>query len=391
MNRITSDWLTNRQTQRAMSLLTGAGFDTYAVGGCVRNDLLDVPVADIDISTNAHPDKVIALAEEAGLKSIPTGIEHGTITVVIEGEPFEITTFRADVETDGRRAVVRFADSLFDDAIRRDFTMNALYVDQEGVVTDPVGGLAHLAERRFVFIDDAQRRIREDYLRILRYFRFMAWYGDPENGFEAETLAAIAANLDGLDQLSRERVGAEIIKLLSAENAAPAVAVMGQTRVLAHVLPGCDANPLGIFDHHCAELGLACDPIARLAAIGLQDGKALRLSKLDQKKLALFHSLIADMIPVAEIAYDHGAETAKQVLALRAALFQQAPDRAEIARVDEATHATFPLSPKDLMPDWQGVALGDALRTAKHMWIASDFKLRKSQILAELKKLKSEG
>ncbi len=391
MNRITSHWLTNSRTQRAMSMLGDAGYQAYCVGGCVRNDLLDQPVADIDISTNAHPETAIALAEQAGFKAIPTGIEHGTITVVIDGEPFEITTFRADVETDGRRAVVRFAETLGEDAIRRDFTMNALYLDKEGHVIDPVGGLDHLEQRRFVFIQDAGTRIREDYLRTLRYFRFMAWYGDPDQGFEADTLAAIAENLDGLSRLSRERIGSEIVKLLNAPNPAPAMAIMGQTGVLSKILPGTDVSKLALFDHIAGGMDQPVDPIVRLAVIGLQDASQLRLSKADQKKLSLVHGFIEHMTPIGEIAYDYGSVLAKHVLALRGALFEQMPNAQDLRIIVQAEQVRFPLTSQDLMPDWQGAALGQALRDGKRMWIASGFKHGAEELLNLLKKNTTKG
>ena len=167
--KVSGDWLTRSPTQTVCAMLTDAGFQALLVGGCVRNALLGEPVSDIDISTDAVPEKVIELAGKAGLKAIPTGIDHGTITVVVEGVAHEITTFRKDVETDGRRAVVSFSKHVEDDAHRRDFTMNALYATADGTVVDPLGGLADLKARRFVFIDNAEQRIREDYLRILRW------------------------------------------------------------------------------------------------------------------------------------------------------------------------------------------------------------------------------
>ncbi|MCK4711369.1 MAG: CCA tRNA nucleotidyltransferase, partial [Marinosulfonomonas sp.] len=175
MTQITADWISNPNTQKVCEMLTDAGFECFFVGGCVRNALLGAPVNDIDISTNALPDRVMELAKAAGLKAVPTGIDHGTVTVIADGTPFEITTYRRDVETDGRRAVVAFSDTIMDDAHRRDFTMNALYADADGVIIDPLNGMPDLLARRIRFIEDADLRIKEDYLRILRFFRFHAW------------------------------------------------------------------------------------------------------------------------------------------------------------------------------------------------------------------------
>lgn len=391
MMQITSDWLLASGTQSAMSMLTQVGYQAYVVGGCVRNDLLGVPVSDVDISTNARPETVMDLAKHAGFKVIPTGIDHGTVTVVIKGEPFEITTFRADVETDGRRAVVSFAQTLQEDCLRRDFTMNALYADQNGRISDPVNGMPDLIARRFVFIQDAATRIREDYLRVLRYFRFMAWYGDPEDGFDSDTLAAIAGNLDGLPSLSRERVGSEMTKLLGAETAAFSIGVMGQIGVLNQILPGCDTKALAPFEHISQQLSLPIDPIASMAVLGLREGAVLRLSKADQRKLALFHDVIEAMDPLPAIAFEHGAEIAKQVLAMRGAMFEQMPMPDDLAKIEDAAHQLFPLSAKDLMPDWQGKALGVALKEGKRLWIRSEFLLSKDDILVKLKKMPPKG
>nr|MDA3889890.1 CCA tRNA nucleotidyltransferase [Allgaiera sp.] len=214
--KITGAWLTRPETRAVCAALTGAGHRALFVGGCVRNALLGVAVADIDIATDAAPETVTILAENAGLKAVPTGIDHGTITVVSGGIAHEVTTFRRDVETFGRHATVAFTADPAEDAARRDFTMNALYATPEGEVLDPLGGLPDLQARRLRFVGDPASRIREDYLRILRFFRFHAWYGDQQEGLDPEGIAACAENLDGLAGLSRERIGTEMRKLLSA-------------------------------------------------------------------------------------------------------------------------------------------------------------------------------
>ena len=266
MERIKADWLESSATRAMFALLSD--FECYAVGGCIRNTLLGHPVNDIDLSTNARPEVVLELAEAAGLHAIPTGLEHGTVTVVIEDVPFEVTTFRKDIETDGRRAVVAFADSVEDDALRRDFTMNALYARADGEVIDPVGGLPDIATRTVRFIEDADRRIQEDYLRSLRFFRFSAWYADMEQGFDPAALDAIGRNLAGLETLSRERVGSEMVKLVSAPDPAPAVATMRSVGVLAQVLPGASDENLGLLVALEERFGLPPDAVRRLALAG---------------------------------------------------------------------------------------------------------------------------
>ena len=198
----------------------GAGHAAYAVGGCVRNAAW-APVTDVDIATSARPDAVIAWPKAAGLRAVPTGLAHGTVTLVTGGEGFEVTTFRRDVATDGRHAEVAFSDRIEDDAARRDFTMNALYADAAGQVLDPLGGLDDLRARRLRFVGDPARRIAEDYLRILRFFRFHAQYGDPDHGLDPDGLAACATGADGLARLSAERSRANCASLLAARDPAP--------------------------------------------------------------------------------------------------------------------------------------------------------------------------
>ena len=247
--KVLGAWMEHPATQAVCAALTAAGYRALFVGGCVRNALLAMPVADVDIATDARPEAVTALAEQAGFKVVPTGIDHGTVTVIAEGIPHEVTTFRRDVATDGRRAVVAFATRIEDDAMRRDFTMNALYAEADGRVIDPLGGLRDLIARRMRFVGTAEARIAEDYLRILRFFRFHAWYGDPDQGIDPEGLAACATLSAGLETLSAERVGAEMRKLLAAPDPAPSLASMAQSGVLQRVLPGAEARALPVLVH----------------------------------------------------------------------------------------------------------------------------------------------
>ncbi|MGR3821114.1 MAG: CCA tRNA nucleotidyltransferase [Salipiger marinus] len=381
--KVTGDWLTRPATQTVLQMLEAGGVQAFVVGGCVRNALMGVAVGDVDIATAAPPDRVMELAQEAGLKAIPTGIDHGTVTVVADGIGHEITTFRADTETDGRRAVVRFSSSLAEDAARRDFTMNALYADARGQVADPLGGLPDLEARRVRFIGAPLDRIREDYLRILRYFRFAAWYGDPDQGFDADALDGIARGLDGLAQLSRERVGQELLRLLAAPDPLAAVSVMAQTGVLAQVLPGGSAPSLGPLLAEEARLGLAPDALRRLAVLGV-DSPDLRLSRAQATRLALLQRLTGSAERAAELGWRHGRDIARDVLALRAASLQQPVSEADLRAADLGAAAKFPLTARDLMPRLQGAALGAALRAAEARWIASGFSLTRAQLLDDL-------
>ena len=380
MTRVQGDWINDPGAQRVCALLSDAGYQAYFVGGCVRNDLLGVGISDLDMCTDALPARVMELAEAAGLRALPTGIEHGTVTIVIDHEPYEITTYRKDVQTDGRRAVVAFSDRIEDDAHRRDFTMNALYVDPTGQVLDPLGGLPDLQARRVRFIDDAGERIREDYLRTLRFFRFHAWYGDEAAGIDPDGLAACAANLDGLETLSKERVGLEMLKILSAPDPAPAMAAMEQSGVLARILPGADASKLAVLVHLEAEY--AVDPLRRLALLGGQGvAKALRLSKKQAKQLENLRDGMGSSADVGELAFRLGPDQARNIAVLRAVMFET-PLADELDRQIEAgAAAKFPIKPADLMPGITGPALGDKLRELETRWIASGFALTREELL----------
>ncbi|RWQ42663.1 MAG: CCA tRNA nucleotidyltransferase [Mesorhizobium sp.] len=263
-----ADWLGEKHLQRLLAALADGGEEARVAGGAVRNALIGQPVADVDIATTCLPDETIRRAEAAGFKAVPTGIEHGTITIVAGGKPFEVTTLRADIETDGRRAKVSFGRDWKADAQRRDFTINALYAEADGTVVDLVGGIADIEARRLRFIGDPEARIREDYLRILRFFRFFAWYGDGRP--DAEGLKACARLKEGLSQLSVERVWSELKKLLSAPDPSRALLWMRQASVLTSVLP--ESEKWGIDAIHALtrtekDLGWTPDPLLRLEAI----------------------------------------------------------------------------------------------------------------------------
>ncbi|MBK0326056.1 CCA tRNA nucleotidyltransferase [Rhodobacteraceae bacterium F11138] len=384
MTRIRDNWISHPATQAVCAALSAQGARVLFVGGCVRNALLGVAVSDIDIATSANPQTVTALAKAARIRVVPTGIDHGTVTLVKDGLAHEVTTFRRDVSTDGRRAVVAFSDDITDDAMRRDFTMNALYACPDGTVIDPLGGLPDLHARRVRFIGRGEDRIREDYLRTLRYFRFHAWYGDPQAGFDADALAAIAANLDGLGTLSRERVGAEMQKLLAAPDPAPSLAAMRNTGVLAQLLPGADDRALAPLIHLEGAADAEPDPLRRLAALGGGSDVAarLRLGKAQATRLTALRDGAASGAGIAELGYRLPVDQARDALLLRCVWTEQPwpQDAAKLLRKGAA--ATFPVRAKDLMPRFTGAALGEELRRLESVWIASDFTLNRAQLLA---------
>lgn len=378
--KLSADWLHAPAVIQVMNALKAQGNQALFVGGSVRNGLLGVPCTDIDISTDARPEKVIALAKAAGLKSVPTGIEHGTITIVVDKQPFEVTTFRKDVETDGRRAVVAFSDDIMDDARRRDFTMNAIYARADGTVVDPLNGLPDLLARHLRFIEDPDQRIAEDYLRILRFFRFTAQYGDPALGIDADGLAACAAGLDGLDTLAKERIGAEMRKILAADDPAPALAAMEMSGVLSRVLVGATAKYIPFLTH--IEQQEFVDWMTRLVVLG-GSGQvdALRLTNAEGAKLRAILRVIETGMRPSAAAFEYGARTARAGITALAALTQN-PTPVDVENsIARGVAAKFPIAAADL-PNKTGKELGDALREMQTRWIASEFTLSKDALLS---------
>lgn len=376
-------WLSTPSARAVCDAIAGGGYQIFYVGGCVRNALLGAPVSDVDMSTNATPQQVMALTKAAGLKPVPTGIDHGTVTVVSGGIGYEVTTFRRDVETDGRRAVVAFSDDISDDARRRDFTMNALYADAAGNVIDPLGGLDDLRARRVRFIEDADRRIREDYLRALRYFRFHAWYGDTSGGMDAEALAAIGSNLAGLETLSAERVGTELSKLLSAPDPSTALAAMAQTAVLGTLLPAADIRFVLLMIHGEALIDRPPNWIGRLVALGGEDvANRLRLSKSDQRMYETIRTAAFEDVSLLGEAFENGAVIAEQAYLIRCAIAESLPDAGYVGKLCFAAEQVFPVTAADLMPAYQGPALGARLAQLKSAWIASGFRMSKQELIS---------
>ncbi len=380
MTRITADWLTTPATRAVCALLEGAGHRALFVGGCVRNALLGRASADIDIATDALPTQVMALAEGSAIRAVPTGLAHGTVTLVADGLPYEVTTLRRDVTTDGRWAEVAFSTDIAEDAARRDFTMNALYARPDGTVLDPLGGIDDLRAGRVRFVGDPARRIAEDTLRIARFFRFHAWYGDPSAGIDADGLAACARAQDGLDRLSRERIGGEMRKLLSAPDPGPAVAAMAATGILARLLPGADPAALAPLIHLERTADYAPRWERRLAALGSAPDwpDRLRLSRAETHALAAIAAALPD--DPAAAAYRQGAAPARDAALIRAASLGTPPPDDLEAEIARGATARFPLAARDLT--LRGPALGAALRRAERDWIASGFRLARADLIA---------
>lgn len=411
-------WLSDKRLQALLAALNEGEEEARIAGGAVRNTLLGQDVTDIDIATTTTPGETIRRAEAAGFKAVPTGFEHGTITVVADGKPFEVTTLRADVETNGRHAVVAFGRDWQADANRRDFTINALYADAEGKVYDLVGGLKDLEVRSLRFIGEAEERIREDYLRILRFFRFFAWYGAGRP--DAQGLKACARLKDGLSGLSVERVWMELKKLLSAPDPHRAILWMRQTGVLTAILPesekwGIDSM-VPLVETEKA-LGWEPDALLRLAAI--LPPYPPKIEEL-AKRLRLSRAETATLVEWAEApqpSHETSDKTLRQQLyllpaqamkmRLRLALVaarQRAMQNAEVLResaslqrqlelVESYQRPVFPLKGEDLLQLGMkpGRAVGEVLGQLEKEWQESDFSLLREALLERAKQKTGEA
>ncbi|MCC6779392.1 MAG: CCA tRNA nucleotidyltransferase [Hyphomicrobiales bacterium] len=389
--RLDPRWLGDGPIRRLLAVLDCDGEEARVVGGAVRNALIGVPPGDIDVATTALPQEVIRRVEAAGLKAVPTGLAHGTITVVADGEPYEITTLREDVETFGRHATVSFGRNWRRDAERRDFTMNGLSVSRDGTVYDYVGGLTDIAQRRVRFIGDAGTRIAEDYLRILRFFRFHAVYG--EGPPDLAGLHACIAGRAGLAQLSRERIRMELMKLLLGKHAVPMLAAMSEAGLVEQVLGGVPylASCANMMKLETA-LALAPDPVRRLGALAVwvtEDAERLR------QRLRLANAEGERLLSMADGWWRLSRSTGER--AGRVLLYQLGPGqyldrllvawtRAPESASDEAWHALASLPSRWSAPRSpfksgafttrgvpRGPRLGQAMRAAEAAWIAADF------------------
>jgi len=381
-------WMRSPQTRAVIEALDG---NARFVGGVVRNALLGEAVGDIDIATPLLPDDVTRRLKAAGLDAIPTGIEHGTVTAVSSGKPYEITTLRRDISTDGRRAVVAFTTDWVEDAQRRDFTMNALYATADGEIADYVGGVADLTYGRVRFVGDPSARIREDYLRILRLFRFHAWYG--KGDLDAEALQAVAAEKAGLAKLSGERIAKEMLRLLEAENPAPVLRMMAAAGILAEIFPVtvniARLEKLAGLDAHNF---FAPDAVLRLAALLPDDASAARavaerwkLSNADRVRLEEVlggREKIVSYLSIREVRkllYLIGPKAFRDRVSLRWAEDTKESNsiqwRALLALADAWVRPDFPLTGRDVMAAGvpEGPLVGRVLSEVESWWIDADF------------------
>lgn len=407
-------WFASPPLKRIFSLLNADGGEVRVVGGAIRNALMGLPVSDIDMATTLRPEEVASRAEAAGIRHVPTGIAHGTVTLIVEGTPFEVTTLRRDVETYGRHAEVAFGTDWKTDAERRDFTINALYAGEDGAVIDHVNGLADIESRTVRFIGEASQRIEEDHLRILRFFRFFAHYGRGRP--DADGLRASARAKATLGKLSAERVWAETKKLLSAENPGRALLWMRQAGVLSEILPetekwGIDSIPALVQAE--SAFGWGPDPLLRLASIIPPDtarldtmADRLRLSNSERdffRQWSLAPAPAPDLADtaLARLIYHNGpgGVITRLKLAIAAlqpriegggeALSEMAALRRHLDCALNWQRPSFPLTGGDVLKAGiaSGPRVGEVLAELEAAWVASNFNLDRATLVARLEAL----
>jgi poly(A) polymerase len=384
-------WMSAPETRAVLEALTKGGGEARFVGGVVRNALLGREISDIDIATPLTPDEVTRRLQNAGLGAVPTGIEHGTVTAISSGKPLEVTTLRRDVSTDGRRATVAFTTDWTEDAQRRDFTMNALFASADGEIFDSVGGVKDVKAGRVRFVGDPVTRIREDYLRILRLFRFHAWYG--KGDLDSAALRAVASEKAGLAQLSGERIQKELLRLLEAENPVPVLRSVAASGILGELLPG-DLAIARLERLVALDAGnfFKPDGVLRLAALLPSDAVVarvvtdrLKLSNADRERLIDLTEgteRIVSYLSIREVRkllYRIGIARFRDRVFLRWAEDPKASNfvqwRALLAMADAWERPTFPLTGRDVMQAGvpEGPLVGRILSEVEEWWIDSDF------------------
>ena len=366
--------------------------ELYFVGGCVRNELLgkDVAETDIDFATTAEPGDVVALANEKGWDVLTVGMAFGTVMVIVDGTSFDVTTFRKDINNDGRYADVEYSENIAEDAKRRDFTMNALYVDRDGNMKDPLNGLRDLRKGTVRFIGNATQRIREDYLRMLRYFRMHAHYSKNKAVFDEAALEAIKSCAQYVVLLSRERIGKEIRNLLEADDPSRCLLKMEEVELLEKVLPCSRTDAVGRLANIQSVRGVKASPWAWLALLQPSDAAfELRLSRAEERKFERISRCSTSSETAAALANKYGAEVANDVVLTRAAIRNEFPETDVFKTVKRAANAKFPIEAEDLMPEFAGQELGAELERLRSRWIESDFRMGKGDLLGMIGKPES--
>ena len=381
--RIEGPWTDSAPATFICDRLLGCGHRALFVGGAVRNTVLGIPVGDLDIATDARPEKVLAVFDRTDAKLCVQGIQFGTIMIVREGTSIAVTSFRRDIETDGRYARVAFTDRIEEDAARRDFTMNAIYAEFDGMLIDPLGGLDDLLKRRVRFVGNPRDRILEDRLRMLRLFRFHAHFGDPAAGIDPDGLEAVTEFADGIEIISAERTTIELLNILSAPLPGRSVSSMAETGLLERILPGASPDVLLRIEHLERIFEVGPDPLRRLAAIGGNTD----LMTLDRRSAARLRRLLSGIdlhLSAEELGYRFGEQEGLDVAILCAARADAAPPADLRERIREGSAQEFPVRAWHLPDYLEGQAIGSTLRMLERCWIASGFNMTVNELISSL-------
>lgn len=377
-------WLRNPSAQKLSKLYKSFGYQVLFVGGCVRNTILKMPVTDIDLATDAQPEEIIKIAKENNIRFVPTGLAHGTITLIIDNKNYQITTFRTDFDHDGRYAKVEFTESLLLDASRRDLTINALYCNHVGEVIDPLNGLDDIKKQKIKFIGNPNERIKEDNLRILRFFRFQAIYGNKNLEIDSIALEACHNHKSKLAALSKERITSELRKILSAPNPLEVIIKMNETGVLNELFQNVSIDSLEAYLKTEEKFKININWLGRLLSLQVtQEEESLKLTRCEFKFLKQTKSAIENQIHVLEFSYYNGVENGKIYSILQNFRHNIILSKNLLNQINSLATKKFPITAKDLMPEISGKKLGEALRSLEDRWIKSNFTLSKKDLLAE--------
>ncbi len=373
----------NPATNHLFEIFAQSGVKAYIVGGAVRNHLLEQSIKDIDFATQSTPEQNIQILDQAEIHHIPTGLKHGTITALIHDEPFEITSFRKDIITNGRQAEVIFGGTIEEDALRRDFTINALYMDQNQNILDPLGGLQDIRSKTLRFVGTPEKRVREDYLRILRFYRFLAQYNlTPEE----KSQAACQKMGDALKNISAERIGAEMRLLLEGHNRIFALDLAQKGETLQTALPNFTPAPYTHWVEYLQSDQLTPDwRVEAYAAGGSHLKSAWRLSNADAKFIQTLKSADHDNFPPAQMGEIYGSKIGLWALHLRAARSSSRLPKSSVKELEKGASLIFPINGQDLLEKgFQNKEIGDTLKQLKSRWRLANYEIDKEELLASI-------
>ena len=376
------DWLSHPSINYLSTVFQRSGYEILFVGGCIRNTILKKQVNDVDIATAATPEEIIKICKKNNIKAIPTGVKHGTITIVIDEKTYQITTFRIDEKNDGRHASVKFIDSLELDASRRDLTINALYCDVDGKIIDPLKAFGDLRLGIVRFIGDPNKRILEDHLRILRFFRFYALYGDKKKNLNPTALDACKKHRKKLKKISKERVTLEVKKLLAASQPISTIKNMDKINILNQIIGNCEIGPFIKYVDFEQKYKIQISWLGRLLSLqNNSDYKMILLTKKENRIITKLNEAILKNVDPIEFSYYNGIELGLIYSLLQNSFEKRELNKSLINQISSITTNLFPVKAADLGPKYHGKEIGNKLYELESKWIKSKFKLSKAQLL----------